>query len=717
MIQIEDILEKVRRYRPNEDLGSLQRACEFAAKMHQGQVRKSGEPYLNHPLAVADILADLKLDSTSVCVGLLHDIVEDTLTTIEKIQDQFGPDVAHIVDGVTKISQFQFDSREEEQAENYRKMFLAVVDDIRVVLVKLADRLHNMRTLEFLEEEKQQRIARETMDIYGPIAHRLGMGKIRGELEDLSFQYLDPEAYRYIKDEIENKRKVSEEFLEEVKTILKGKLEEHNIACTVESRIKRIYSVFQKIKRQRIPIEQVYDLLAVRIITMSVQDCYGALGIIHNLWRPVPGRIKDFIAIPRPNMYQSLHTSVIGPEGHPFEVQIRTQEMHRVAEEGIAAHWKYKSGKGARQKDDQRFLWLRHLVEWQQEMQDPGDFLSTLKIDLYPEEVYTFTPKGKVITLPRDATPVDFAYAIHTQVGHSCVGSKVNGRMVPLKSKLQNGDIVEIQTQTGHMPSRDWLTFVKTSRARNKIRHFINISQRERSIEIGKKILEKEARKFRLNLKDLTEGGQLLKVAPLYGCNKLEDIYSGLGFGKISARTMLSKVVPQEKLEEVPEGRHSRFATAVKKVFGISSDSAIKVKGMDDLLVYRAKCCNPIRGEEIVGYITRGKGVAVHAKRCANVESLLYEADRKIEVQWTGTAEGTYAVRLVISTEDRRGVLAEITSVISDIKSNIKNIDAQTTEDRQATVHLTIEIADMKHLEKAVAAIKKVKGVLEVQWQ
>jgi guanosine-3',5'-bis(diphosphate) 3'-pyrophosphohydrolase len=717
MIQIEDILEKVQRYRPTEDLSTMQRAFEFAAKMHRGQIRKSGEPYMNHPLAVAGILADLRLDTTSVCVGLLHDVLEDTLTTIEKIQDEFGPDVAHIVDGVTKISQFQFDSREEEQAENYRKMFLAVVDDIRVVLVKLADRLHNMRTLEFLEEEKQQRIARETMDIYGPIAHRLGMGKIRGELEDLSFQYLDPEAYRYIKDEIENKRKISEEFLEEVKTILKGKLEEHNIACTVESRIKRIYSVFQKIKRQRIPIEQVYDLLAVRIITMSIQDCYGGLGIIHNLWRPVPGRIKDFIAIPRPNMYQSLHTSVIGPEGHPFEVQIRTQEMHRVAEEGIAAHWKYKSGKGADQKEDQRFLWLRHLVEWQQEMKDPGDFLSTLKIDLYPEEVYTFTPKGKVITLPRDATPVDFAYAIHTQVGHSCVGSKVNGRMVPLKSKLQNGDIVEIQTQTSHMPSRDWLTFVKTSRARNKIRHFINVSQRERSIEIGKKVLEKEARKFRLNLKDLTEGGQLLKVAPLYGCNKLEDIYSALGFGKISARTMLSKVVPQGKLEEVPEGRHTRFATAVKKVFGISSDSAIKVKGMDDLLVYRAKCCNPIRGEEIVGYITRGKGVAVHAKRCANVESLLYEADRKIEVQWTGTAEGTYAVRLVISTEDRRGVLAEITSVISDIKSNIKNIDAQTTEDRQATVHLTIEIADMKHLEKAVTAIKKVKGVLEVQWQ
>jgi GTP diphosphokinase / guanosine-3',5'-bis(diphosphate) 3'-diphosphatase len=717
MIQLEDILSKVEKYRPTDDLEIIRRAHAFAAKRHEGQVRKSGEPYLNHPLAVADILADMKLDAVCVSVGLLHDVVEDTLTSIGGIEEVFGKDIAHIVNGLTKISQIPFYSREEEQAENFRKMFLAMVDDIRVVLVKLADRLHNMRTLQYLAPEKRQRISQETMEIYAPIAHRLGMGKVRGELEDLAFSYLETEAYQEIKKAIESKRKVKEEFLDEVKEIISQKLQEHDIPCNVESRIKRIYSIYQKIKKQKISIEQVYDLLAVRIITGTVRDCYGALGIIHNLWRPVPGRIKDFIAIPRPNMYQSLHTSVIGPHGQPFEVQIRTTEMHRLAEEGIAAHWKYKTGKGSDEKDDQRFLWLRHLVEWQQEMQDPSDFLSTLKIDLYPEEVYTFTPKGKVIILPRDATPVDFAYSIHTEVGHTCVGAKVNGRIVPLKSKLKNGDIIEIQTQPGHTPSRDWLSFVKTSRARNKIRHFINVSQRVRSIEIGKKILEKEARKFKLNLKKLLEEGQLLKVAPDYGCTKLEDVYSALGFGRISARVLLSKLIPQEELKEAPDEKISRLTSAVKKVFGISSDAAIKVKGMDELLVYRAKCCNPIRGEEIVGYITRGKGVAVHAKRCANVGNLLYEADRKIEVQWTGDAEGSYAVKLSISVDDRQGMLAEITSTISDINTNIKNIEAQSFDDHQGLIHVTIEIADLKHLEKAVNSIKKIRGVNEVAWQ
>jgi GTP pyrophosphokinase len=596
-------------------------------------------------------------------------------------------------------------------------MFLAMVDDIRVVLVKLADRLHNMRTLQYLPPEKRQRISQETMEIYAPIAHRLGMGKVRGELEDLAFSYLETEAYQEIKKAIESKRKVKEEFLDEAKEIISQKLQEHDIPCNVESRIKRIYSIYQKIKKQKISIEQVYDLLAVRIITGTVRDCYGALGIIHNLWRPVPGRIKDFIAIPRPNMYQSLHTSVIGPHGQPFEVQIRTTEMHRLAEEGIAAHWKYKTGKGSDDKDDQRFLWLRHLVEWQQEMQDPSDFLSTLKIDLYPEEVYTFTPKGKVIILPRDATPIDFAYSIHTEVGHTCVGAKVNGRIVPLKSKLKNGDIIEIQTQPGHTPSRDWLSLVKTSRARNKIRHFINVSQRVRSIDIGKKILEKEARKFKLNLRKLLEDGQLLKVAPDYGCTKLEDVYSALGFGRISARVLLSKLTPQEELKEASDEKISRLTSAVKKVFGISSDAAIKVKGVDELLVYRAKCCNPIRGEEIVGYITRGKGVAVHAKRCANVGNLLYEADRKIEVQWTGDAEGSYAVKLSISVNDRQGMLAEITSTISEINTNIKNIEAQSFDDHQGLIHVTIEIADLKHLEKAMNSIKKIRGVNEIAWQ
>jgi len=717
MTQIEYILSKVEKSHPTDDLEIIRRAHAFAAKRHEGQVRMSGEPYLNHPLAVAEILADMKLDAVCVSVGLLHDVVEDTLTSIGGIEEVFGKDIAHIVNGLTKISQIPFYSKEEEQAENFRKMFLAMVDDIRVVLVKLADRLHNMRTLQYLPPDKQQRISQETMEIYAPIAHRLGMGKVRGDLEDLAFSYLETEAYQEIKKAIESKRKVKEEFLDEAKEIISQKLQEHDIPCNVESRIKRIYSIYQKIKKQKISIEQVYDLLAVRIITGTVRDCYGALGIIHNLWRPVPGRIKDFIAIPRPNMYQSLHTSLIGPHGQPFEVQIRTTEMHRLAEEGIAAHWKYKTGKGSDEKDDQRFLWLRHLVEWQQEMQDPSDFLSTLKIDLYPEEVYTFTPKGKVIILPRDATPIDFAYSIHTEVGHTCVGAKVNGRIVPLKSKLKNGDIIEIQTQPGHTPSRDWLSFVKTSRARNKIRHFINVSQRARSVEIGKKILEKEARKFRLNLKKLLEEGQLLKVAPDYGFTKLEDIYSALGFGRISARALLSKLIPQEELKEVSDEKISRLTSAVKKVFGISSDAAIKVKGIDELLVYRAKCCNPIRGEEIVGYITRGKGVAVHAKRCANVGNLLYETDRKIEVQWTGDADGSYAVKLSISVNDRQGMLAEITSTISEINTNIKNIEAQSFDDHQGLIHVTIEIADLKHLEKAVNSIKKIRGVNEIAWQ
>jgi len=717
MVGLEDIVAKVEKYHPNDDLEVIRRAYAFSAKEHRGQVRQSGEPYLNHPLAVAKILAEMKLDAACVSVGFLHDVVEDTLTPIEKIKEYFGNDIAQIVNGLTKISRFQFDSKEEQQAENFRKMFLAMVDDIRVVLVKLADRLHNMRTLQYLPAEKRLRIAQETMEIYAPIAHRLGMGKIRGELEDLAFSYLEPEAYQEIEKGIESKRKVKEEFLEEVKEIISQKLQEHEIPCTVESRIKRIYSVYQKIKRQKIPIEQVYDLMAVRIITGTVRDCYGTLGIIHNLWRPVPGRIKDFIAIPRPNMYQSLHTSVIGPQGQPFEVQIRTMEMHRLAEEGIAAHWKYKTGRGLDEKDDQRFLWLRHLVEWQQDMQDPSDFLSTLKIDLYPEEVYAFTPKGKVIILPRDATAVDFAYSIHTEVGHTCVGAKVNGRIVPLKSKLKNGDIVEIQTQVGHTPSRDWLSFVRTSRARNKIKHFINVSQRERSIEIGKKILEKEARKFKVNLKKLVEEGQLLKAAPEYGCTKLEDVYSALGFGKLSARVLLGKLVPQAELKEVPDERITKFTSAVKKVFGISSDATIQVKGINDLMVYRAKCCNPIRGEEIVGYITRGKGVAVHAKRCANVGNLLYEADRKIDVQWTGAGEDSYAVKLSISVDDRQGMLAEITSTISDIKTNIKNIEAQSFEDHQGMIHVTIEISDLKHLERAVNSIKKIKGVNEIAWQ
>ncbi len=717
MIRFEEVLAKVERSHPSDDLEVLRKAYRFSSNKHDGQSRESGEPYFNHPLAVADILADMKLDASCVSVGLLHDVVEDTVVPLEEIEDNFGRDIANIVNGLTKINQYHFYSKEARQAENFRKMFLAMVDDIRVVLVKLADRLHNMRTLEFLPLERRQRIAQETMEIYAPIAHRLGMGKVRGELEDLAFATLEPEAHGHIKHEIEQKRKVRQNLLEEIKNRLTHQLQEHEIPCTLESRVKRIYSVHQKIRRQRISIEQVYDLLAVRIITGSVRDCYAALGIIHNLWQPVPGRIKDFIAIPRPNMYQSIHTSVIGPQGQPFEVQIRTVEMHRVAEEGIAAHWKYKMGRGMDDKDDQRFLWLRHLVEWQQEMQDPSDFLSTLKIDLYPEEVYAFTPKGKVIILPRDATPVDFAYAIHSEVGACCVGATVNGRIVPLRSRLKNGDIVEIQTQTGHVPSRDWLSFVKTSRARNKIRHYLNVSRRERAIELGKRILEKEAKRLKLNLKKHMEDGSLLAAAKPYRCDKLEKIYSALGFGKISGRTLLSKLVPPGELTRAAKDKPGKFTSAVKKVFGLSSDGSLKVKDIDGILVYRAKCCNPIRGEPVVGYITRGKGVAVHAKRCANVGNLLYEADRKIDVSWSGTVGATYAVKLSISVDDRQGMLAEITSRISDIKTNIKNIEAQAFEDRHGLIHVTIEISDLKHLERAVHSIKKIKGVNEIAWR
>src|SRR5881296_216579 len=527
MIRLEEILDKVEKHHPGDNLDLIRRAYIFSAKEHKGQVRASGEPYLTHPLEVANLLAEMKMDAVTVGVGLLHDVVEDTLTTLDKIEELFGPEVAHIVDGVTKISQIQFTSKEEKQAENFRKMLLAMTDDIRVIMVKFADRLHNMRTLAYLPSERRQAIARETLEIYAPLANRLGMGKIRGELEDLAFSYLDAKAHEELKDLVEKNRKKHEAFLAEVTGMVQQKMREHGIPCFTQSRIKRLYSIHLKLKKQRIAIDQVYDLLALRLITDSVKNCYAALGVIHNTWRPVPGRIKDFIAMPRPNMYQSLHTSVIAG-GQPFEVQIRTAEMHRIAEEGIAAHWKYKDGKlVADNREDQRVSWLRHLVELQQEMKDPADFLSTLKIDLYPAEVYTFTPKGKVITLPRDATPVDFAYAIHTEVGHTCVGAKINSRMTPLRTKLRNGDIVEIITQPNHLPSKDWLSIVKTSRARNKIKHVINATERAKAIEIGEKYLEKEARRLGVHLSKVTKG-EFERVAGEYGYSKIEDLYAGL---------------------------------------------------------------------------------------------------------------------------------------------------------------------------------------------
>ncbi|HEV2177265.1 MAG TPA: bifunctional (p)ppGpp synthetase/guanosine-3',5'-bis(diphosphate) 3'-pyrophosphohydrolase [Terriglobia bacterium] len=710
MVEFEDILRKVQAYRPGDDLALLRKAYEFSSSEHRTQKRLSGEPYVSHPLEVANVLAEMKLDVVCLAGGMLHDVVEDTPTTIERVRQEFGPDVARIVEGVTKIGRFEFLSPEEKQAENLRKMVLAMVDDIRVVLVKLADRLHNMRTLAFLPPDKRQRIARETLEIYAPIAHRLGMGKVRGELEDLAFQHLEPDSYQEVKQAVESRRKVSEAFLAEVRAEIEQKMKAHAIPARIEGRIKRLYSIWQKLSRQHIGIEQVYDLLAVRIITDSVKNCYAALGVIHNTWRPVPGRIKDFIAIPRPNLYQSLHTSVIGPHGQPFEVQIRTDEMHRLAEEGIAAHWKYKDGRPATQQDEERFAWLRHLVEWQREMRDPGDFLSTLKIDLYPMEVYTFTPKGKVIVLPKDATPIDFAYAIHTEVGHHCVGARVNGRMVPLKYKLLNGDIVEITQRADHRPSRDWLALAQTSRARNKIKHWINLAERQQAIDIGKKLLEKEARKYDVVLKNISED-DYRRVAGEYGCGQADDLLAGLGYGKFAARQVLAKLSPKTSLEAEPA---PKLSSVVKRALGLSREVAIQVHGHNDLMVYRAKCCNPVRGEEIVGYVTRGKGIAVHSKSCSNVQNLFYDADRRIDVEWTGPKYTLYAVKLELATEDRQGLLAQVTSAISDDRANIQNIAAHTGDDR-ASIDVTLDIVDMQHLSKIISALEKIDGVYQVK--
>jgi GTP diphosphokinase / guanosine-3',5'-bis(diphosphate) 3'-diphosphatase len=726
MAKFQQLVAKVAENRPKDDPEIIRKAYEFSLKHHQGQTRASGEPYLIHPLEVALVLADMKLDSTAIAAGLLHDAIEDTEVTHEDIRREFGDQVVHIVEGVTKIDKIDFASREERQAENVRKMVLAMVDDIRVVLIKLADRLHNMRTLQHLQEERRQNVAKETLEIYAPLAHRLGMGKVRGELEDLSFRYVDPIGYEQVHEAVETRRKSGEAFLAKVIKVLQQKLRENGVEARVDSRIKRLYSIHQKLLRQRINVDQVYDLLAVRIITKSIKDCYTVLGAIHQMWRPVPGRIKDFIAMPRPNLYQSLHTTVITEDGHQFEVQIRTEEMHKMAEEGIAAHWKYKDGSPVSAKDEQRLSWLRQVVEWQQDVKDPSEFLSSLKVDLYPEEVYCFTPMGKVVILPRDASAIDFAYSVHTEVGHTCVGAKVNGRIVPLRNKLRNGDVVEIMTQPGHNPSRDWLGFAKSTRARNKIRHWLNIHQRERAIEIGKKLIDKQARKYRLAMKDF-EDKQLEQIAKEYGLGNAQDLMAGIGYGKFSARQVLAKLSPglseeaAATTEETPKSS-STIGTVIRRVFGQSADTgAIVVRGYNDLMVYRARCCNPIRGEAIVGYVTRGKGVAVHAASCPNVNNLMYEVDRRIAVEWSKPAmmsrnngKNTYPVKLTVFCDDRSGMLKQLTAVISDDDANIRNIEARTA-DSQATIDIVIDIEDVKHLDRVISGMRKIPGIHDVQ--
>ena len=709
--------EKVRAARPNEDVSALERAFRFAAERHKEQKRDSGEPYMMHPLAVTNVLVDMQMDLIGLQTGLLHDIIEDTDTKLSEIEANFGEDVARCVDGVTKLTKIDLADREERQAESLRKMLLAMTSDIRVVIVKLADRLHNMRTIRSLSRERQERIAQETIDIYAPIAHRLGMGKIRGELEDRAFQVLEPEASAELIREIDAKREQNEEYLRKIKTTIEQKLARENIPARVDGRVKRAYSVFLKLKRQKIRLDQVYDLLAIRIVTDSVKNCYAALGVIHNEWHPIPGRIKDFIAIPRPNLYQSLHTSVIGPGGMAFEVQIRTEAMHRIAEEGIAAHWKYKEGRKGSGVDDQRIAWLRQLVEWQREMRDPSEFMSTLKVDLYPEEVYTFTPRGRVVVLPRDATPIDFAYAIHSDVGNTCVGARVNGTIRPLRYALKNGDVVEILTQAGHQPSKDWLGLVKTPRARNRIKHVINAVERAKAVEIGQKSLEKEARRLGVQLSRISKE-DIEKVATDYGVSKAEDLYAALGFGRFSARQVLQKVAPGEAIEEPAPVEPPVKPAPGRRIATGDGDLAISVTGIDQVMVYRAKCCNPIRGEPIVGYITRGKGVAVHSVQCPNVQNLMYEVERKIDVEWVRSASEPLPVKVIIYTDDRPGILNQVTSILNAESSNIRSLEARgdtSRQDEAAIVDITMEVRDKKQLDRVITAFRRIPGVRDIE--
>lgn len=705
----------VARLRPVEDLQPLDLTYQFAKKYHAEQRRADGTPYITHPIEVAEILVEQGMDMMCLQTALLHDVLEDTSCTAEDIRRAFGDEVLRCVEGVTKIGKLHFYSREDRQAESVRKMLLAMVSDIRVIIVKFADRLHNMRTLGNLPREKQVRIAQETLDIYCPIAHRLGMGKIRAELEDHSFRFLEPEAAEDISEKIKTNRNASEEFLHQIKGAVEEKLKAEGVPARVEARLKRPYSVWQKMKRQRIGIEQVYDLLALRIITDSVKNCYAALGVMHAEWSPVFGRIKDFIAIPRPNLYQSLHTSVMVPGGQMFEVQIRTEEMHRIAEEGIAAHWKYKEGKRGQNPEDQRITWLRQLVEWQKEMRDPAEFLSTMRLDLQQEDVFVFSPQGRVIMLTHGSTPVDFAYAIHSDVGNNCVGAKVNGRIVPLKYQLQNGEVVEILTQSGHSPSKDWLAFVKTGKARSKIKHFVSESERVQAVDIGHKYLETEARRLGVSLSKITKA-QMETVASEYGASRMEDLYAQLGYGRYSARQVIAKLAP----DHVPTEEKTPVVPVSKTEGGRdphAKDLVIRVKGVGDTLTFRGKCCNPIPGEPIVGYVTRGRGVAVHSVNCKNVQNLMYEPERKIDVEWARSTKESFEVKVQIHTDDRPGMLAQFTSILANEDCNIRSLEAHTdhkSTENSAIVDMAIEIRDKRQLDKVFSALRRVSGVRDV---
>ena len=711
MIRIDDILEAVQKYHDGADLDVLRTAYVFSAKVHQGQVRLSGDPYLTHPLEVAYVLTRLHMDVPTVVTGLLHDTLEDTLATIDELRQLFGDEVADMVDGLTKLSKITFRTREERQAENFRKMLLAMARDLRVIMVKLADRLHNMRTLEHQSAETQQRIAQETREIYAPLANRLGISWIKSELEDLSFSYLEPDAYRHLADNIAQHREERDTYVAQVKLKLESILDEHGIDGEVQGRLKHLYSIHNKMVRQELDYEQVYDVIAFRIIVQSVRDCYAMLGVIHASWKPVAARFKDFIAMPKANMYQSLHTTVIGPGGQRMEVQIRTADMHSIAEEGIAAHWRYKEGKAAaRGGEDARFGWLRGLLEWQKELKDSGEFMSTVKVDLFPEEVYVFTPDGDVKELPKESTPVDFAYSVHSDVGHRCTGAKVNGRLVPLKTILKNGDIVDVMTSPKQTPSKDWLRFVKSSKARNRIRHWVKEQERQRSLELGREILEKDLRKYGYSFNRALALDSMSTTLDDLGLKNTDDLLASVGYGKVTSGQVLGRLIPDDVKSDT--ARPSRLGKVFDKIRK-KPVSAVRVQGLDDIMVRFAKCCNPLPGDPVVGFISRGRGVTVHVANCPKV--LETDPDRRIEVAWDSGKEAARPAKIKIFSNDQRGILASLSSAIAQCDANIIRANAYATSEGRGVFSFEVEVRDLNHLKQLMDVARKVKGVHKVE--
>ena len=709
MTELATLIEEIPKYQPGADLEVLQRAYRFSEVSHQGQQRASGEPYLSHPLEVAHLLVGFKMDVTTVTAGLLHDVLEDTAATKADLEREFGKEIADLVDGVTKIGKLAFSSREERQAENFRKMLVAMARDLRVLMIKLADRLHNMRTLDYLPPEKSRKVSQETLDIYAPLAHRLGMAKVKAELEDLALRTLQPEDYVDLQRRVAKRRLEREADINQAIAILGQKLTEVGIESQIRGRPKHFYSIWKKMHDQGREFDEIYDLTAVRVVTSSVRDCYGALGVVHSLWKPVPGRFKDFIAMPKVNMYQSLHTTVIGPKGEPVEIQIRTWDMHRIAEEGIAAHWLYKEKRTGKDRADDSLLWLRQLLENQQDTKDPAEFLDSVRVDLFPDEVYVFTPKGDVKALPEGSTPIDFAYAVHTKVGEHCVGAKVNGKLVPLRSTLRQGDIVEIVTSPSQHPSRDWLKIVKSSRARSKINQWLKVEERARSIELGREMFEREAKKYRLNATALLTGDDMLRAAADLGYPSADDLLAAIGYGKASVHQLLNKLAPGATLETVERAKPAPGGRP-------RADQGVRIRGVEDLLVRFAKCCNPLPGDQIVGFITRGRGLTVHARDCLTVAKSVLDRERIINVEWDVEEPAKRPVRIAVYIgNDRPGLLSEITGAISSRNGNITKAEVTVTDDRRGINHFVVEVADLRQLQDIMAAIREVADVMNVE--